>query len=215
MAVVVYEAQRQQGTGKAFTPQEQEAYDAKWATFAQKMKSRPVKGVRQFRGVITAVYEPEEVENNYPGVPKGTMRTIRKITGEITEPGMEGLRFITDSADNPRNEKTKLYAAYVAVFKETPPPPYVRWAFDYDTLLNVPILLTIEKGKPRDDNKRGGIKAYLVGFDALYDDEDEEATPATRPATVIQATAPVSRTGYTLTVRDFREETGEEDAPWA
>lgn len=210
MAVTVYEPQKSQGTGKAFTPAEQEAYDTKWQLFVTKMKSRPVGGVRQFRGVITEITEPEEVANNYPGALKKT-RVIRRILAEITEPGLEGLRFQTDSADNPRNDKTKLYALYVAVFKEQPPAPYTRWAFDFDTMLNVPIMLTIEKGGPRDDNKRGGIKAYLTGFDAVY--EDEEDTRVTPPTTYVP---PQPKTAVTSRpAPQPRVPVTDEDEPWA
>lgn len=164
--------------GEQWSEEDKAAYEAKWSLFARRMGNRPIKGTRNFRGVVKEIGPVQTVPNTYPGVPPGVMKQQRTLVCELTEPGLEGLRFHTDSADNARNDKTRLYALVVAVTKQVPPETG-PFNLDLDSLCNVPVQLVIQKGKAREDGKRGGLQAKVAGFEALYEEEGEEEVPLT------------------------------------
>jgi hypothetical protein len=175
-----------------FSEEDKIAYEAKWKLFASRMGNRPVKGRRNFRGVVREIGPVETVPNTFPGVAPGTMKQQRTLVCEITEPGLEGLRFHTDTADNPRNDKTRLYALVVAATGQVP-PQYGPFNLDLDSLVDVPVQLVIQKGEARQDGKRGGVYAKVATFEAVYEDEDDAPrTVRTNPtggATVVTPAA--------------------------
>jgi hypothetical protein len=196
------------GGGEQWSEEDKAAYEAKWALFAKRLGNRPVKGTRNFRGVVRSIGPVQTVPNTFPGTPPGVMKQQRILVCEITEPGLEGLRFHTDTADNARNDKTRLYALVVAVTKQVP-PEFGPFNLDLDSLCNVPVQLVIQKGKARDDGKRGGLNAKVLGFEALYDEEEDTPPPPRR--TVL--TNPAYAGGSTMALTEEEADRAAED-PW-
>jgi hypothetical protein len=167
-----------QGSGRQYTKEETAQYNAGWELFAKRMAKRVEGDTRTFRGYVERIGEPHDVPNTHPSAEPGAMRTIRDLRVVLSEPGLEQCAWVTDSADNIRNEKTKLYALYLAVTGVAPPPRWERFTWDTDELTGPehPVNVIVQKGGPREDGKRGGLKSYVKGFQRLYDDEEEEDT---------------------------------------
>lgn len=174
--VTVSTAVKREG-GVEWTEEEKAEYEAKWKRFVKKFQGRPVKARRTFVGKITELGDPEQKPNRFTG----ETQTVRRCLAEITESGLDGLRFVldlTDSGTSVQNTKAKLNHLYTAVHHLTPPEEG-RFEWDVDELLDKEILLVIEKGPERADGKRGGIYANLRDFEGFFPDtEEEEEIPA-------------------------------------
>lgn len=167
-------------TETPWTEEQKAEYAAKWAEYARLFAGRRKGASRRFAATVIELGDAKEVPNTYPGVPPGTMRVVREIVVELIEPGLEGLRFYGETANNPQNPKTRLQQLVVAVTRQVP-PERGSFSIDLDTLLNVPVMVELQKGNPREDGKRGGFHTKLVSFEELYEDE---APKAARPVAV-------------------------------
>lgn len=166
------------GDGIQWTEEQKLEYTAKWGRFSQFIAGRTGARtglIRRMPMVVTAIGEPETVPNTFPGAAAGSMITRRNITLETAMPGIEGLRFITSSADNVQNEKTKLHALYIAVHGEVP-PKWGRFSYDLDELMHKVVEGELTYKGIRDDGKRGGMNVSLTGIN-MYDGETEYSHP--------------------------------------
>jgi hypothetical protein len=180
-----------QGTGRQYTEEETAKYNAGWELFAKRMAKRVEGDTRTFRGYVERIGEPHDIPNTHPSAAPGSMRTVRDLRVVLSEPGLEQCAWVTDSADNIRNEKTKLYALYLAVTGTAPPPRWERFTWDTDELTGPTheVNVVIQKGGPREDGKRGGLKSYVKTFQRLYEDEDDVVLSAPRVTDEDVATA--------------------------
>lgn len=178
MARIVTQEQkaRSTGGGQEWTDEQKLEYSEQWKRFAKLMASRPVGAKRNFKAAVLEVSDPVLKERKFQGV--STVRKCRTIKVELREPGLDMLRFITDSADNVQNEKTALNHLYIAVTGETPPREG-RFSYDVDDLEGAIVQAVIKKGPAREDGQRGGFYSDLVDFEGVYEDTgiEEELAP--------------------------------------
>jgi hypothetical protein len=116
-------------------------------------------------------------------------KMVSTVKVELTGPGVAGIRFIKDVTDNPdtiKNPDSAINHLYAACTGITPPNAGV---FTWDTadIIGKECEAIIERGKDRNDGKRGGLWSELKDFAPIFvaptfEDEDEAPAPAPTPA---------------------------------
>lgn len=189
MAIYAARAPRTKGTGTGegaeWTEEQKEAYAQQWDNYTLLMAKRNQGDTRDFDCVIISIGEPHEVPNTFKDR-KSDTRTVRTFGVQLTHPGVNMLRFFEDGADNPFNDKTLLYKAIRAVAGFTPNEEE-GLDMDFDTLLNKPCRVTLQKQGKREDGKRGGFWTKVKGFNPVFDDDDIILPATTAKVTVAPA----------------------------
>lgn len=171
------------------TPEESAALTARleaaFRIFARRFKGRgPNDKVRFTCRVLEMSDEPFAHTDNF-----GTtaMRSMVKV--ELTEPGMEAIRFVTHITDNPQkftvqNTKSVLnHLVRAATGREIPESGPFLW--DTDDVVGKTVVAVIRKGGDRTDGQRGGLWSEIKDFEPYFpetDEEEEAAPPAPVPA---------------------------------
>lgn len=169
--------------GEKWTDEQRAAYqaqqDAGWANFVNYYRGKGAKARVSFLArVLEFSDEPYEVTETIEGVTKSRMVSDVKV--ELTQPGVEGLRFVMKVTDNPntiQNGGSALNHLYTAATHRAV-PEHGRFTWDPEQdLIGKDIFAVIQRGNPRTDGVRGGFWSELKDFEELVPEE----TPAPKP----------------------------------
>lgn len=186
------------GGGAEWTEEQKAAYQKQWDNYRKKMAKVQEGQARDFNAVLIEISDLTPLKKTYNGVT--TVKDRRIIWYQLTEPGLDMLRFRCDSADNPFFHKTKLNECLRAhgVF----PKEEEGLDIEFDDLYGQPAIITLQKGGENSDGKYGGFYTNLVAIKPSFDDEEEEEDappPPPKKKAAKKAPAPVEE---------------EERAPW-